>query len=242
MKKISSKLAATIVGLCCCLAATAQNYKTGSWDVASLTYHLNNKFVLYGEVQARSQSFTKDFFYHELKGGLTYNLPKKSSVFIGFGNYETYTFPGDFKKPVTANEFRLWEQFVFNNNFSHLRLEHRYRIEQRWINGNYFNRFRYRLNPVIAINHATVVPHTVFASLFDEVFFTDKAPYFIRNRVFAGAGYQFNNLFTVQTGFIRQFDYRVSDGGTGKNFIQTTFFFNVNHTAAKTNVHLSNTD
>src|SRR5947209_16480812 len=101
----------------------------------------------------------------------------------------------------------MWEQFVLNNNIDRIKIEHRYRVEQRWINGNYFNRFRYRLNAVVPLNHSTTIPKTIFVSVFDEVFFTDKVPYFIRNRFFAGTGYQFNKIFTMQVGFIRQFDY-----------------------------------
>lgn len=220
----------------------AQNDKTGSWNIANLTYHLNNKFALYTEVQARSQLLINDFFYHEFKGGIFYYLPRNNSLFFGFGNYETYTFPGDFKRPVTANEYRIWEQFVLNNNIGRIKIEHRYRIEQRWINSKYFNRFRYRLNPVVPLNNSTMLPRTFFVTAFEEVFFTDKTPYFIRNRVFAGVGYEFTKLFIFQIGFIRQFDYRTSDEGSGKNYIQSSLMFNVNHTKIKREVHPSNMD
>lgn len=220
----------------------AQNNKLGSWNIANLNFHLNAKFALYAELQARSQLFFTDFYYHEIKGGITYYLPKKNSLFLGFGNYETYTYPGDFKKPVTANEYRLWEQFSLNNNIDRVKIEHRYRIEQRWVNGDYFNRFRYRLNPIVPLNHHAIVPHTFFLTVFDEVFFTDKAPYFIRNRIFGGAGYEFTKLFTLQVGFIRQYDYRTSDNGSGKNFIQTSLLFNTDHTNTRREVHPSTMD
>lgn len=222
--------------------SSAQPDKLGSWEIANLNYHLNQKFALYAEVQVRSQKFIDDFFYHELKGGITYYLPQKNSLFFGFGNYETYTFPGSFKKPVTANEFRIWEQFVLNNNINRVKIEHRYRIEQRWINGDFFNRFRYRFNPVVPLNHKTVTEKTLFVSAFDEIFFTDKPPYFIRNRIFGGAGYEFTKLFTLQIGFIRQFDYRVSDNGSGKNFIQTSLLFNVDPSKTKRETHPSTMD
>ncbi len=236
------KPVALIIFCCIRVAAFAQNDKLGSWNIANLNYHINSKFAFYGELQARSQLFINDFYYHEIKGGLNYYFPQKNSLFFGFGNYETYTFPGTFKKPVTANEYRIWEQFVLNNNINRIKIEHRYRIEQRWVNGNYFNRFRYRLNPIVPLNHEKVEPNTIFISAFDEVFFTNKAPYFIRNRIFGGAGYEFTKLFTLQVGFIRQFDYRTSDNGSGKNFIQTSFLFNVDHTNTKREVHPSTMD
>jgi len=49
----------------------------------------------------------------------------------------------------------------------------------------------------------------------------------LRNRFFAGMGYEFTPLFTLQIGFIRQFDYNTTTNGSGKNFIQSTFLFTV---------------
>lgn len=212
--------------------ALGQSDKLGGWTIASLNYRFNAHVAAYGEVQVRSQKLADDFFYHELKGGLAYYL-QKNFFFVGFGHYETYTYPGNFKKPTVSNELRLWEQFVLNNNINRVKIEHRYRIEQRWINGGYFNRFRYRLNPIIPLNNKTIVPKTVYLTVFDEVFFTDKEPYFIRNRIFGGAGYQFTPLFTFQLGFIRQFDHAVNGAGTAKNFLQAHLLFNVDKSVEK---------
>jgi hypothetical protein len=163
-------------------------------------------------------------------------------VVIAIGDYRTYDYPGNFKD-LQTKEFRLWEQFVMNSYIAPWRIEHRYRIEQRWINGKYRNRFRFRINPIIPINGKTLTSHVLYATVSDEVFFTDKPPYFERNRFFVGAGYLFSNLFTLQTGFIRQFDYRTTDNGSGKNFIQTTLFFAIDKSAEpQVNTHRSTID
>ena len=206
---------------------SAQNSSLGSWDIVNLFIKPTDKYFIYAETQTRSQKLTTDFYYHEFKAGAGLNFAKKHSVFVGLGDYTTYTFPGNYKSPITTKEFRLWEQLILNNNIDRVKIEHRYRIEQRWVNGDFQNRFRYRFNPIIPINHSSIKANTLFATAFDEVFFTNLAPYFIRNRFFAGAGYQFTHLFAFQAGWIRQFDYRISDDGSGKNFIQTTLLFTV---------------
>jgi hypothetical protein len=206
------------------LKTSAQEDSLGGWTVASIHYFLSPKFALYGEAQVRSQRLVNDFFYYELKGGVTYFLPKKNLVFFGLGSYKTYTSPGNFKEPVVSDEFRMWEQLVLNNNINRLKIEHRYRIEQRWVNGVYSNRFRYRLNPIIRLISLQSLIKTIYISVYDEVFFTNKQPYFLRNRFFAGAGYRFTKLFTGQLGFLRQFDYKGTDEGSGKNFIQASFY------------------
>jgi hypothetical protein len=61
----------------------------------------------------------------------------------------------------------------------------------------------------------------------DEIFLTDRPTYFERNRLFVGFGWRVSPTFTFQTGWIRQFDYNISDE-IGKNFLQVSFSFNLN--------------
>lgn len=202
----------------------AQPNKLGSWEMANINYQFTKHISFFGEIQVRSQRLTKDFFYHEVKGGVGYSIGKKISFLVAAGDYRTYIFPGNFKS-LQTKEFRLWEQFSFKSNLEPVRVDHRFRIEQRWQNGNYRNRFRYRINPIVPINHKTIVANTLYGVMFNELFFTNQAPYFERNRFFVGLGYQFSKLFALQLGFLRQFDYRKSDDGLAKNFLQTSLLF-----------------
>ncbi len=237
-----SKTAVLIAVFFIHIVTIAQTNKLGSWNIVNFVYKPNPHLSAFAELQARSQGFFTDFFYHEEKIGIGYNIPKKFSVVLAMGDYRTYDYPGNFKD-LQTKEFRLWEQFVLNSYIDPLRIEHRYRIEQRWINGTYRNRFRYRINPIIPINRRTLTPHVFYATVSEEVFFTDKPPYFERNRFFVGAGYLFSSLVTLQTGFIRQFDYHTTDNGSGKNFLQTTLFFSVDKSAAaQVNRHPSTID
>lgn len=212
------------------ITANAQQDKLGSWNIVNLVYKPSRHFSAFAEVQARSQRFYEDFSYHEEKAGIGYNVPKKFAVLFALGNYRTYAYPGTFKS-LQTREFRMWEQLVINSNINSLRIDHRYRIEQRWVNGVYRNRFRYRINAIIPINSKTLTAHVLYADASEETFFTNKAPYFERNRIFVGAGYLFSNVVTLQTGFMRQYDYRKTDDGSGKNFIQSTLVFNIDKSA-----------
>lgn len=221
-----SKYICTLLVASCGVSMTvfAQPDKLGSWEMANINYQYTKHISFFGEIQARSQRLTTDFFYHEVKGGVGYSIGKKISFLVAAGDYRTYVFPGNFKS-LQTKEFRFWQQFSFKSNLDPVRVDHRFRIEQRWLNGNYRNRFRYRINPVIPINHKTIVPKTLYGVVFDELFFTNQAPYFERNRFFVGLGYQFSKLIAIQSGFLRQFDYRKTDDGSGKNFLQTSLLF-----------------
>lgn len=203
----------------------AQNNVLGGWYFVNLNYHFNNRYFLYSELQTRSQHLADDFNYREIKGGAGYKPNKNISLLLGYGNYKNYTFPGNFNKPVLVEENRLWEQFILSHNVDRFKFEHRVRTEQRWINGVYNNRFRYRLNVTYPLNHPKVTDHTFFVYGFDEIFFSNLDPYFIRNRILGGAGYRFSKTVTAQTGFIRQTDYKKDNVHSGKNFIQLALIF-----------------
>jgi len=107
-----------------------------------------------------------------------------------------------------------------------IKFEHRYWAEQRFTNNGFRNRFRYRLNTVIPLNNKKLVPQTFYASIWNEIFFTDKAPYFERNRFFVGGGYEVSEAVAIQSGYLHQFDYKINDE-TGRNFFQISLLLNI---------------
>lgn len=98
------------------------------------------------------------------------------------------------------------------------------------------------MNPIIPINKSTVEKGTLFASIYDEIFLTNKGPYFERNRFFVGLGYQVSNPFTLQIGWIKQFDYSANNTGRKKDFLQTTLFFRLRQQKNDREMHPSSMD
>lgn len=198
--------------------------QAGSWSIVNAELNINEKWSLFGEAQIRSLSFYNHFHYYEFKGGASYNLGKNFSLTAGLGNYDTYAEGGNFKTPMVNDEFRTWIQLNMRQFLERIKFEHRYRAEQRFTLDGYRSRFRYRINMVIPLNKNNMGPKTTFISGSNEVFFTNRQPYFERNRLFLGSGYIFSDLFSIQIGYLRQFDYRTNDE-TGKNFFQVAFLF-----------------
>ncbi len=201
--------------------------QTGSWNIVNAKGTINDKWSIYAEGQLRSWKFYDDFYYYELKSAVNYNIDKNFSVTGGIGTYHTYTNTGNFKKPVTSNEFRSWLQLFLAQRFGRLNIDHRYRIEQRWLTAGYKNRYRYRLNVLVPLNHKILENKTVYVTAYDEIFFTNKIPYFERNRLFGGMGYKFNNRLTLQPGYIKQFDYNLTRR-FAKGYLQLTVFLTGN--------------
>jgi hypothetical protein len=188
----------------------------GSWNILNFNLKLNSKWNVFMETQLRSLSFYDQFHYYEYKTGATYKIKNSVSVTTGVGSYNTYSEGGNFENPIQNKEIRSWFQFVI--------LEHRYRAEQRFTSNGYRNRFRYRLGAIVPINNKQVVPKTFYVSAWNEIFFTDNEPYFERNRMFVGLGYEFSKQLAVQTGYIHQFDYKINDE-TGRDFLNIALLY-----------------
>lgn len=181
--------------------------------------NVNEKYAVFLEPQLRSLLLYNHFHYHELKGGIIYNINKHFHISAGMGNYVTYQEGGDFAEPKQSDELRTWLQFGSKQYLGIFTIDHRYRAEQRYFSGNYRNRFRYRLNTVMPLTAKSIKPGVFYASVFNELFLTDVPPYFERNRFYTGIGYDISELFSIQTGYVYQFDYRLIDE-IGRNFFQ----------------------
>jgi hypothetical protein len=206
--------------------AFSQNSDFGSWNVINTKLTLSKRWSVFNELQLRSKSFYDNYYYYEIKGGVAYSVNKNFTFLLGTGKYMTYSDGGDFVKPITGDETRFWQQVTMNHFLSRLKFEHRYRVEQRWINDSYRNRFRYRLNVAVPINKNKIGPKTFYVASFGEIFLTNKAPYYERNRFFAGVGYQAAKWVTIQPGYIHQSDYK-NNVTQGKSSFQLTIGFEI---------------
>lgn len=197
-----------VITLICLLQnAKAQYNGIGGWNVITINLPstITHRWGGYAEAQNRNYGITDRFYYYEFKAGVSYALDKNSIALLGTGRYVTYDYL-DVDDGPQLQEFRLWEQYVSNQYLSRIRFEHRYRIEQRWFNIGYRNRFRYRLSVNVPINKPKVEPGTLYAVVYDELFFNNKEPHFERNRIAALAGFQFSKTLSIQTGFLNQFN------------------------------------
>jgi hypothetical protein len=111
---------------------------------------------------------------------------------------------------------RLWQQFVMDQKLSIVKIEHRYRVEQRF-KDNFENRFRYRLKTSVPLNKREITANTLYLSVYNELFFTDQQPHFSRNRFQAALGYAFTKKFSIESGWLKQVDFN-KDNTRKKNY------------------------
>lgn len=205
----------------------------GSWTVNTLVLPGGPKgWGGYFELQGRSNAIARQFFYNEIKGGVSYDVTGNFTVLLGTGRYSTADYR-DLSAGYLALEQRLWQQFTFTQPVGRVKLEHRFRVEQRWTRfrddvvpvnqARYRGRQRYRLSATLPLNNPTMQPGTAFLSVYNEVFFDPRGPYFERNRAYAGAGVQLSRGLAVQAAWLNQIDYKPARAqvGTGQFIART---------------------
>jgi long-subunit fatty acid transport protein len=210
---------------------SAQKSDLGSWNILNIKYNLDVKWSFFGEAQLRSLKFYSNFHYFEYKGGFNYKVHKNVKLTLGVGSYQTYKEGGDFVLPKNNDEFRIWPQVILFQSFGKLKIEQRYRAELRFTSNGYRNRFRYRLGISYPFGKERneYKPFQVSAS--NELFFTNKEPYFERSRMLLAFNYKPSKATTIQIGYLHQFDYKINDE-TGRDFFQVCYFIELFRKAA----------
>ena len=208
----------------CFNSLTAQAFHPGSWNILNIKYTQSEKWSLFGEAQLRSLRFYDDFHYYEYKGGINYKAGKNIALTIGAGSYQTYAEGGNFVVPKNNDEFRLWPQITLFQSIGKIKIEQRYRAEQRFTSNGYRNRFRYRLGASYSFGKekSGFKPYQISAS--NEIFFTDKEPYFERNRALVVFNWKTSRSSSIQVGYLKQFDYKINDE-TGRDFLVVGLYF-----------------
>jgi hypothetical protein len=200
-----------------------QKLDLGTWNILNLKYTVDDKWSVFGEAQIRSLKFYSNFHYYEYKGGITYKIHKNVKLSIGAGSYQTYKEGGDFVLPKNNDELRIWPQVILFQPIGKLKIEQRYRAELRFTSNGYRNRFRYRLGVSYPFGKERNAYKPFQVSASNEIFFTDKDPYFERNRMLLAFNYKPSKATTIQIGYLHQFDYKINDE-TGRDFFQIGCF------------------
>ena len=193
----------------------------GNWLMYFGTNRVAEKWSIHSEVQYRNHTIEPvNIEQLLLRTGINYHISSDAIVTLGYGYVASHDFESVQKEPESV-EHRIFQQLILKNRISRVRFEHRYRIEQRWVNNKYRNRFRYRIMTQVPINNPSFTAGTFSLALYNEIFVNGEKVFFDRNRLYGALGYHFNEHTQLQLGYLRQ---RVNE--FGKNYLQLAVIFN----------------
>ena len=178
--------------------------------------------------------------------GIEYYTQKGPRITTGYGWIVSYPY-GIQPISYTFNEHRIWQQLILQQKYTRLSIQHRYRLEQRFLERkelissssdyeflryDFKQRARYRVLLNLTLNNKELKDKTWFLGVSDEVFlgFGKGIGKNImeQNRITGTLGYRFNPTFTIQAGYLNQFIQK-ADGIRAENNhnAMVSFFYNL---------------
>jgi len=175
--------------------------KLGSWHMYFGTNRISEKLSIHTEAQARYYEQLSNFNQLLLRTGLNYHLNTNAIVTMGYAYIVTdgtfQEFPGD----LDSKEHRIFQQFILKNKVGKVGFEHRYRLEQRFLNfgdrKETEHRARYRLQLTLPITPI------VFLNFYDEIFLNLQNDVFGQNRLYGALGFNLSKELSMQAGYLK---------------------------------------
>lgn len=185
--------------------AIAQESNLGNWLIYIGSKKINSKWNIHNEVQYRNYNAIGDLEQLLLRTGVGYNLDESNNVLLGYGYILSENYIGDTDDKISVNEHRIFQQYTSKQNVGKVKLSHRYRFEQRFVENDFKLRFRYflSLNIPFKSNESGVSP--LYLSAYNEIFLNSKSSIFDRNRVYGGLGYTVSENIRIELGYMNQF-------------------------------------
>jgi hypothetical protein len=223
----------------------------GNWYFLHPTFKLHKKITVGNELHIRRDDWSMKPLQILERPYLTYHANQNLDLTVGGSYYRIYSaepIPTDYD----FNEFHFWEQVTLKHQMGEkVKIAHRYRIEQRFIDHMSFdstsatwvktgtdfkNRFRYRMLvnfPIYKINDQQKIYSNLYNELWmsmtNYLFFSG----FLRNRLYAGVGWQYNKQGSVELAFMNQFDAVSGGRYLSRNIIMLTLNYSFDFTAKK---------
>jgi hypothetical protein len=199
-------LVALIIALMLPNIAQSQDSDFGNWMIYIGNKKLNDKWNLHNEVQYRNYNAISDLEQLLLRTGLGYTFNEaKNNILLGYGYILSENYAGDTDEKISVNEHRIYQQFTSKQSVGKVKLNHRYRFEQRFVESDFKMRFRYFLGLNIALNNKENGKNAFYLSAYNEIFLNTESSIFSRNRVYGGIGYKINKNIKIETGYMNQF-------------------------------------
>lgn len=182
-----------------------QNSEYGNWLQYFGNQKINKNFNWHNEVQYRSYNALGDTNQWLLRTGIGYNFTENNNnLLIGYAYINSKKYIPDTNDKFDINENRIFQQFITKQNFDRVFIQHRYRIEERFLPDDFQLRFRYLLGINLPLNKKTMTQNAIYLSAYDEIFINAQDPLFDRNRLYGALGYVINKNIKIEAGFMNQ--------------------------------------
>lgn len=183
----------------------AQQSDVGNWFIYFGNQAISEKWNWHNEIQYRNYNFAGDLEQLLLRTGIGYNITKNNNnLLLGYGYINSQPYLSETDEKISINEHRIFQQFINRHQIGRVFLQHRIRMEERFLPGNLQLRSRYFLALNIPFNQEAVKANTFYLSAYNEIFINAQQEMFDRNRIYGALGYGISKNIRVEAGFMTQ--------------------------------------
>lgn len=208
--------------------ATQEN----AWLMYIGNHRISEKFGIHTEYQFRRADIFQDWQQSLLRLGVDFFAKSGDQVTVGYAWIKTFPY-GEQPIAHSNNEHRIWQQFFTKSKRNGIEIQHRYRLEQRFIENwksteggpvemigyLYRQRVRYRVQLLIPLSKRELSDNTLFFAVNDEVFLGFGKGIgknvLDQNRIYGALGWRFNGACNIQLGYLNQYIMK-KDGVLGE--------------------------
>ena len=191
------------------------DFNRHAWVSYSGDHAVAGRWGVHFDGQWRRSDLGLKWQQYQLRPGLNYSPSDRILLTLGYVFTKSYPY-GDFPVRDAFPEHRIYQQAVIRQPWGSVRLQHRIRMEQRFVRYptpqpevyTYQNRFRYLLKAEIPLKRRPDGQPSWYVPVFDEILIGLPPNYgsrpFDQNRIFAGIGYAAPGA-SVEVGYLSQF-------------------------------------
>ncbi|GAB4160849.1 MAG: hypothetical protein Tsb0033_17380 [Winogradskyella sp.] len=178
----------------------SENY-LGSWYTYGSQHRLSERFSLspWAELRFYEPSSNYNLAYISLRGN--YHLKDNQTLGLAYAYLDIDTV-FEFDHQPNIHEHRIYEQYTISQTKTKLHIQHRARLEHRFLDfpdrNELQNRFRYRLSFKYNLSN------TIFVNISEEPFVNFQDQVFHENRFYTGFGFKVTSQSQLQIGYLKQ--------------------------------------
>jgi Protein of unknown function (DUF2490) len=201
----------------------AQSNSLGNWFIYFGNQQFSKRWNWHNEVQYRNFNGIGDLEQLLLRTGIGYNLTENNNnILLGYAFINSQPYIRGTSEKRNFNEQRIYQQYITRQNFGRVFIQHRYRIEERFLPDEFRLRFRYLLGLNVPLNKPAMSKKAVYLSLYNEIFLNARTPVFDRDRIYGAVGYVISPYLRAEVGLMTQIQET-----TSRTQFQIVFFNNI---------------
>lgn len=238
MRKLALLL---LINSCVYNSANAQEQRLSGWLMGVSTIKLNTKFLFQFDAQLRSSDKWEKSETLILRPLLSYLLNKETAVGLGYASVSNWRTIDGIRDRV--DEQRLWQQLNINRLRGNMAIQHRFRLEERWLpeisvenrefikkgyafssRMRYFSRIMQPLKKTVQFKQGWywAAQNELFFNLWGAAVVNKKL--FDQSRTYAGCGFRLHKGLDVELGYMFTFIEGRGDRYVRNNITQLSSF------------------